>query len=62
MRADMETYVFQDNLATAMRRDGEVYAAMVNDLYDVPRTVLMTLLTAAKGRAVADAGCGLPDG
>lgn len=43
MRADMETYVFQDNLATAMRRDGEIYASMVNDVYDVPRTVLMTL-------------------
>lgn len=43
MRADLETYVFQDNLATAMRRDGEIYAAMVNDIYDVPRTVSMTL-------------------
>lgn len=43
MRADLETYVFQDNLATAMRRDGEIYAAMVNDIYDVPRNVSMTL-------------------
>ena len=43
MRADLETYVFQDNLATAMRRDGEIYASMVNDIYDVPRTVMMTL-------------------
>ncbi|CAI0881406.1 portal protein [Serratia liquefaciens] len=43
MRADLETYVFQDNLATAMRRDGEVYASMVNDIYDVPRNVLVTL-------------------
>lgn len=43
MRADLETYVFQDNLATAMRRDGEVYASMVNDIYDVPRQVLVTL-------------------
>lgn len=43
MRADLETYVFQDNLATAMRRDGEVYASMVNDIYDVPRSVLVTL-------------------
>ena len=32
-----------DNLATAMRRDGEIYAAMVNDIYDVPRNVAMTL-------------------
>lgn len=43
MRADLETYVFQDNLATAMRRDGEIYASMVNDIYDVPRNVMMTL-------------------
>ncbi|MBD2802334.1 portal protein [Xenorhabdus sp. M] len=43
MRSDLETYVFQDNLATAMRRDGEIYAAIVNDIYDVPRHVVMTL-------------------
>lgn len=43
MRADLETYVFQDNLATAMRRDGEIYASMVNDVYDVPRQVTITL-------------------
>ncbi|AKL13278.1 TPA: portal protein [Kluyvera intermedia] len=43
MRSDLETYVFQDNLATAMRRDGEIYQSMVNDLYDVPRTVTVTL-------------------
>lgn len=43
MRADLETYVFQDNLATAMRRDGEIYASMVNDIYDVTRNVMMTL-------------------
>ncbi|WP_316375024.1 portal protein [Enterobacter hormaechei] len=43
MRADLETYVFQDNLATAMRRDGEIYQSMVNDIYDVPRQVMMTL-------------------
>lgn len=43
MRSDMETYVFQDNLATAMRRDGEVYASMVNDIYDIPRDVLVTM-------------------
>ena len=43
MRADLETYVFQDNPATAMRRDGEIYASMVNDIYDVPRHVTLTL-------------------
>lgn len=43
MRSDLETYVFQDNLATAMRRDGEIYQAMVNDIYDVPRNVTITM-------------------
>ena len=43
MRSDMETYVFQDNLATAMRRDGEIYQSIVNDLYDIPRNVTITL-------------------
>ena len=43
MRSDLETYVFQDNLATSMRRDGEIYQSMVNDLYDVPRNVTITL-------------------
>ncbi|MFR0653337.1 portal protein [Pantoea sp. SIMBA_079] len=43
MRSDLETYVFMDNLATAMRRDGEIYSSIVNDIYDVPRTVSMTL-------------------
>lgn len=43
MRADLSTYVFQDNLATAMRRDGQIYASMVNDIYDVPRKVMITL-------------------
>lgn len=42
MRSDLQTFVFQDNLATAMRRDGEVYASMVNDIYDIPRTVTIT--------------------
>lgn len=41
-RADMETYVFLDNMATAMRRDGEIYAAMAAEIYDTPRTVTIT--------------------
>ena len=43
MRSDLQTFVFQDNLATAMRRDGEIYASMVSDIYDIPRMVTMTL-------------------
>lgn len=42
MRADLETYVFMDNLSTAMRRDGEIYQSIVNDIYDIPRTVTIT--------------------
>lgn len=41
-RSDLETFVFLDNLATAMRRDGEIYQAMVNDIYDIPRTITVT--------------------
>ncbi|WP_348236526.1 portal protein, partial [Salmonella enterica] len=29
MGADLETYVFQDNLPAAMRRDGEIYQSIV---------------------------------
>lgn len=43
MRADMETYVFQDNLSIAMRRDGEIYASIANDIYDIPRSVRITM-------------------
>lgn len=41
-RADLETFVFQDNLATAMRRDGQIYQSMINDVYDIPRSVTVT--------------------
>lgn len=41
-RADLETFVFLDNLATAIRRDGEIYQSIVNDIYDIPRTVTIT--------------------
>lgn len=42
-RSDLESFVFIDNLATAMRRDGEIYASMANDIYDIPRKVRITL-------------------
>lgn len=41
-RSDLETFVFLDNLATAIRRDGQIYQAIVNDIYDIPRTVTIT--------------------
>lgn len=41
-RIDQQSFVFMDNLATAMRRDGEVYASMARDLYDTQREVTLT--------------------
>lgn len=41
-RIDLETYVFQDNLAIAMRRDGEIYASIAAEIYDTNRTVTTT--------------------
>lgn len=41
-RIDLETYVFQDNLAIAMRRDGEIYASIAAEIYDTQRTVTTT--------------------
>ena len=41
-RIDLETYVFQDNLAIAMRRDGEIYASIAAEIYDTNRTVTIT--------------------
>lgn len=41
-RADLESYIFMDNLATAMRRDGEIYQSLVAEVYDVPRQVVLT--------------------
>lgn len=41
-RIDLETYVFQDNLSIAMRRDGEIYASIASEIYDTTRTVVTT--------------------
>ena len=40
-RLDMQTFVYLDNLRSALRRDGEVYASMASELYDTPRKVKM---------------------
>lgn len=39
LRTDMEWFIYLDNLATAMRRDGEIYSAIAAEIYDVPRNV-----------------------
>lgn len=41
-RIDNQSFVYLDNLATAMRRDGEVYASMARAIYDTPREVALT--------------------
>lgn len=41
-RLDMQSYVYQKNHKTAMRRDGEVYASMMRDVFDTERHVILT--------------------
>lgn len=40
-RIDMQSQVYQEHAKHAERRDGEIYASMASELYDVPRTVMM---------------------
>lgn len=35
-------YIFLDNFADAMRRDGEIYSAMLADVFDTPRKLVVT--------------------
>lgn len=41
-RIDNQSFVYMDNLGTAMRRDGEIYASMAREIYDTPRSVRLT--------------------
>jgi hypothetical protein len=50
-RLDMQSYVYQDNHKTAMRRDGEIYASMAKDIYDTPRKVLLTSVDGSTRKA-----------
>ena len=42
-RLDMQSMVYQDHMKHAKRYDGEVYASMASEVYDVPRNIKMTL-------------------
>lgn len=42
-RLDMQSYVYQKNHKTAMRRDGEIYASMAREIYDTEREVILTM-------------------
>lgn len=40
---DEQSMVYQEHMKHAKRRDGEIYASMASVLYDVPRSVTLTL-------------------
>lgn len=42
-KIDMQSMVYQEHLKHAKKRDGEIYASMAREIYDVPRRVTMTL-------------------
>ena len=42
-RLDMQSMIYQENLKHAKRRDGEIYASMAAEIYDVPRKVKVTM-------------------
>jgi hypothetical protein len=42
-RLDMQSMIYQENLKHAKRRDGEIYASMAAEIYDVPRKVKITM-------------------
>lgn len=51
-RLDMQSYVYQKNHKTAMRRDGEIYASMARDIYDTPREVVLTSIDGSSKKAM----------
>jgi hypothetical protein len=42
-RMDQQSTVYQENFKHAKRRDGEIFASMASEVYDVPRKVKITL-------------------
>lgn len=42
-RLDMQSMIYQENLKHAKRRDGEIYASMAAEIYDVPRNAKITM-------------------
>jgi len=42
-RIDKQSMVYQEHLKHAKKRDGEIYASMAKEIYDVPRKVTTTL-------------------
>ncbi len=42
-RLDMQSATYQNHFKHAIRRDAEIWASMANEIYDVPRKVMLTL-------------------
>jgi hypothetical protein len=42
-RMDKQSQIYQDHMKHAKRRDGEIYASMAAEVYDVPRKVVITM-------------------
>jgi hypothetical protein len=42
-KLDMQSVVYQENFKHAKRRDGEIYASMASEVYDVPRKVKLEM-------------------
>jgi len=51
-RIDNQSFVYMDNVATAMRRDGEIYASMAREIYDTPREVELTGVDGSESKAM----------
>lgn len=41
-RLDMQSMIYQEHLKHAKRRDGEIFASMASEIYDIPRKVKLT--------------------
>lgn len=53
-RLDMQSYVYQKNHKTAMRRDGEIYASMASDVYDTRREVILSDVDGTSKKAIVN--------
>jgi len=48
---DRQTYVYQDHMKFAKRRDGEIFASMASEVIDTPREVTLTLPDGTRKKA-----------
>lgn len=50
-RLDMQSMTYQENYRFALRRDAEIYKGMAQEIYDIPRSVKLTLPDGSKKTA-----------